>query len=441
MQNWEKLLNEDRYRPTGKNENDLRTEFERDHDRIIYTSAFRRLQDKAQVFPLERQDFVRTRLTHSLEVSTLARSLGVNTARKLKSSGVIDFAGSFGSILSSAALIHDLGNPPFGHFGEDSIGVWFKKYFDENGNKEIVRCLKEKKEFTDFEGNAQTFRIITKLQTLNDRDGGLNLTYGMLASLFKYPRSSAEAREKSGASFKKYGYFVSEKQMFDTVAEKAGLDGHRHPLAFLLEAADDIAYSAGDLEDGFKKGVLTWEELLSILEIKLQNDNDRKLLEELKKSKSRSDAVQIFRISVQGKMLWDTAEIFVKNIDKIMEGTFDQNLLEDSASADLHDVLKKEIGLKKVYASEEVIEQEIVSSKVINGLLDMFVEALLSESYQNPRTVEGKLYSLISPNFKNIFEKTDRSTYHKLRLVTDYISGMTDSYALALYQKFWGYSV
>lgn len=439
MQDWEKLLNEDRFRTSKKSENDLRTEFERDHDRIIYTSAFRRLQDKAQVFPLERQDFVRTRLTHSLEVSTLARSLGVNTARKLKNVGVNDPAGSFGSILSSAALIHDLGNPPFGHFGEDSIGIWFDKWFKENGVHSLTED--QKKEFTDFESNAQTFRIITKLQTLNDQDGGLNLTYGTLASLFKYPRSSAEVRMYDGASFKKYGYFESEKKMFDTVAKEAGLDGHRHPLAFLLEAADDIAYSAGDLEDGFKKGVLTWEDLLSILETKLQNDNDKQLIEVLKKRKNRYDAVQLFRIAVQGKMLTDTVKIFVDNIDSIMNGVFDKNLLECSESADLHKVLKNEIGLKKVYASEEVVEQEIVSSKVIDGLLDMFVETLMSEKYQDLKTKEGKLYSLISPNFRNIFEKTDNSPYHKLRLVTDYISGMTDSYALALYQKFWGYRI
>ncbi len=267
------------------------------------------------------------------------------------------------------------------------------------------------------------------------------MTYGTLASLLKYPRSSAEVRKENGASFKKYGYFASEKQMFDSVAEKTGLYGHRHPLAFLLEAADDIAYSAGDLEDGFKKGVLTWEDLLSILETKLQNDNDKQLIEVLKKGENRYDAVQLFRIKIQGKMLTDTAKIFVDNIKSIMNGVFDKNLLECSESADLHKVLKNEIGLKKVYASEEVVEQEIVSSKVIDGLLDMFVEALMSGKYQDPKTKEGKLYSLISPNFKNIFKKTDKSPYHKLRLVTDYISGMTDSYALALYQKFWGYRI
>lgn len=450
MLNWKKLLNENRFSGTKKDKKDLRTEFERDYDRIIYSSAFRRLQDKAQVFPLERQDFVRTRLTHSLEVSTLARSLGVDVARKLITEGKLPnnnkYDDHFGSILSSVALIHDLGNPPFGHFGEKAIGNWFKSYFCENDHglkKEEIS------EFTDFEGNAQTFRIVSRLQVLTN-EYGLNLTFASLSSLFKYPRASHEVNKKEGASFKKYGYFQSEKDRFDRIVKETGLNGLRHPLAFLLEAADDIAYSAGDVEDGFKKGVLPWEELIEILNKELKKE-DKWLLTELKndvnklkkenKPEPRYNSVQKFRINAQGKMFRDSAEIFVKNVEKIKEGTFDQNLIELSDAASLFIILRKILGAEKVYVSEEVLRQEIVSNKVISGLLEMFVKALLSDSYENAKKFEGKLYKLISRNFRHIFQATERTQYDRLRLVTDYISGMTDTYALELYQKFWGYKV
>jgi dGTPase len=450
MLRWKKLLNSKRFTGTIKDPEDLRSEFERDHDRIIYSSAFRRLQDKAQVFPLERQDFVRTRLTHSLEVSTLARSLGADIARKLiierKLPNNQKYDDHFGSILSSIALIHDLGNPPFGHFGEKAIGNWFADYFDNN-HCELKQ--EEAKEYTNFEGNAQTFRIVSRLQVLK-HEYGLNLTFATLSSLFKYPRASHEVDKEKGASFKKYGYFQSEKDRFDQIVEETGLNGLRHPLAFLLEAADDIAYSAGDVEDGFKKGVLSWEELIAILDKELEKEYKclhKKLLDTEKKLKKenrpepRYNSVQDFRIAAQGKMFRKSAEIFVKNVYKIMEGAFDKRLIEVSDAANLFVVLRKKLGEEKVYISEEVLRQEIVSNRVINGLLKMLVHSLLSDSYEDPKKHEGKLYRLISPNFRHIFEATERTQYDRLRLVTDYISGMTDSYALELYQKFWGYRV
>ena len=448
MFDWHKLLSSKRFSGTRKDKEDRRTEYERDHDRIIYCSAFRRLQDKAQVFPLERKDFVRTRLTHSLEVSTLSRSLGVEVARALSDRLKKDetYDDSFGDILSSVALIHDLGNPPFGHFAEEAIGNWFAEYF-KNHSHELEDSAKE---FTDFEGNAQTFRIVSRLQVLTN-DYGLNLTFATFSSLLKYPRASYEIDEKKGASYEKYGYFESERERFHQIIEQTGLKiGEkvcRHPLAFLLEAADDIAYSAGDVEDGFKKGVLSWEELVSVLEENLPSDDKslialkdtEKRLRDEGRPEPRYNAVQFFRITSQGEMLRACVKVFINNFEDIMCGSFDKNLLKISDAAGLYGVLKKKLGRERVYVSEEVLRQEIVANKVISGLLEMFVPALLSDSYENPRNHDGKLYQLISQNFRKIFESEERTQYNRLRLVTDYISGMTDSYAMESYQKLYGF--
>lgn len=445
MRDLGKLLNAGRFRDTGKQGGDKRLEFERDYDRIIYTSAFRRLQDKAQVFPLERKDFVRTRLTHSLEVSTLARSLGVDTARTLKELGKLEkeYDREFGNILLSASLVHDLGNPPFGHFGEDTIGNWFEEYF--RSNKGIIEG-KKKNDFTKFEGNAQTFRILTKLQYLKD-EWGLNLTYGTLAALMKYPVRSDQILPRKGSIYKKYGYFFSEEDRFEKVNEMTGLQNKRHPLTFLLEAADDIAYSVADVEDGAKKGAIDWDELISVLESRLPKDckhfidsmkDAESNLREKKFPESRLNAIQDFRIKVQGKMLRDCVDVFVNNFQEIIDGSFNGELLQRSNSAELSQVFKIDIGGKKVYSCDEVLTQEIVSEKVISTLLKIHVEAMLGDDYLDNKKIQGKLYSQISSNFKYSFENSERTNYDKFRLVTDYISGMTDNFALNLYQKYNG---
>lgn len=490
---------------------DMRSPYLQDYDRIIYSSAFRRLQDKAQVFPLEKHDFVRTRLTHSLEVSSLGRSIGYHVGLKLFNEDVAK-AADVGSIVAAAGLIHDLGNPPFGHFGEDIIQQWFLEYFDihakadgsnvarntvqngcEDGSKDdskagdsknarnrIETSLKDlsniqKDDFRKFEGNAQGLRILTRLQVLKD-EFGLNLTASTLATFMKYVSSSADVNGKGErASHKKVGHFQSEKDRFTSLNEKFGgyLGTCRHPFAFMLEAADDIAYAASDVEDAIRKGVVSWEQLLSafendsfdsdkdihwtqddkkqareyLLTVRNSLDSKFKFFRDVKKyAEPQFAAVQMFRIEAQGLLLQACIRVFLENQAKILAGNFNKPLLDavDPTSIGLYKLLKNELGVKHIYPSKQILRMEVVGHRVICELLDVFVPAILSINFDEPvkaKAFEGKLYHLISPNFRYIFEQSERKTYHKLQLVTDFISGMTDSYALDVYRQISGASL
>ena len=274
--NWNQLLCSDRIRTITKSttSRDLRTEFEKDYHRIIGSAAFRRLQDKTQVFPLDKSDFIRTRLTHSLEVSSFAKSLGQNVGEKIIA-GKLD--PDFGvqqkedicNILQCAGLIHDIGNPPFGHFGETAIQEWFKENLSRLTfkGKPVDSLLNEqmKQDFYNFEGNTQALRVVSKLHFLVD-EHGMNLTKALLSTIIKYPGSSLEIDKKSGnIKTKKMGYLYAEKDIFDDIQASTGTNGSRHPLTFLLEAADDIAYKTADIEDSVKKGCITYGQLVDEL--------------------------------------------------------------------------------------------------------------------------------------------------------------------------------
>lgn len=241
--NWDDLLNEGRFRPPSEERSnvDRRNAFEDDYTRLIFSSAVRRLQDKAQVFPLDNSDFVRTRLTHSLEVSAIGRSIGASVenelADKCKHLFKKEHIGKISSILAVVGLAHDLGNPPFGHFGECAIQEYFKNWFEKGNGAELTN--EQKQDFINFEGNAQSFRLLSKLHYLID-ENGFNMTFATLASLLKYPRSSVEGNVKGSqkVSYKKFGYFQTEKDTFDRVKNETGIKSYRHPIAFLLEAAD-----------------------------------------------------------------------------------------------------------------------------------------------------------------------------------------------------------
>lgn len=272
---WKNLLCEKRQSSSkGSNKNDLRNEFQKDYHRIICSASFRRLQDKTQVFPLDNSDFVRTRLTHSLEVASFAKSLGQTAFQYLIDNNKDDeltpeIKEKVCSILECAGLLHDIGNPPFGHFGEDSIRNWFKTNLSkiEYKGTSVENNLNEqmKNDLYHFEGNAQALRLLTKLHYLVD-ENGMHLTYALLNTLIKYPVSSCEINKKSGnIKDKKMGYYFAEQELFEDITESTGAINCRYPLTYLLEAADDIAYHTADIEDAVKKGFISYSQLLEEL--------------------------------------------------------------------------------------------------------------------------------------------------------------------------------
>lgn len=462
--NWDDLLNENRFRQHSvkKSEADGRNEFEGDYSRIVFSSAFRRLQDKAQVFPLEKSDYVRTRLTHSMEVSAIARSLGFSIEKKLFDEELLDkkYESKISSLLAVAGLIHDLGNPPFGHHGEEVIQCFFEDWFKNNSTLAKKLNNREKEDLTNFEGNAQTFRLITKLQYLIG-ENGYNLTYGTLATILKYPHDSmAGNKNNSSVGHKKFAYFQSEKDKFEKVKRETGLI-YRHPLTYLLEAADDIAYTAADIEDGLKKNAIDKNKILKELEKHIDHDNDEEkgILNSLEGylEKVHDDypnktevAIQRFRIKVQGFMIGAVIDSFMENYDKIMNGEFKSELLEASKAANFRKCFKN-IAYNYIFPDEKIIEMELVGDQVISGLLETFVEAITSNDINFTSDIKannknGKLFKLISDNYRFIAstfptkrqKNNDISLYDKLLLVTDFVCGMTDSYALNLYQKLSG---
>ncbi|GAA0135251.1 deoxyguanosinetriphosphate triphosphohydrolase [Paenibacillus sp. YSY-4.3] len=470
VMDWSLLLNENRRRDS-KAAKDHRNEFEKDYDRVINSSSLRRLQDKAQVFPLQENDFIRTRLTHSLEVSSLGRSFGYDIGQKLVEGGQVDiddFPRKIASILSVTCLVHDIGNPPFGHFGEDVIQKWFSKWFssdefnrlDKEYFRKNQRALlndQQKNDFINFEGNAQALRILTRLQFLNDQYG-INFTYATLAVLLKYPRNSLEKNKDSELkSYSKFGYFSSEQNIFEDIKLKVGIAKYRHPLTYLMESADDIAYSAADVEDGVKKGIVPWEIVYEDVKVALYEKYKVGFdyLESLR-MKARENNVpdidlvnaQNFRVWAQGEMFKACSEAFINNYELIISGQIDKELLKISTASDIKDKLD-EIARKYCYSSKEVLQLELVGESVLSGLLDMFVDAIiLVNTEEGAKKKENKLFHLISENFRYVQKLDasgkptrtiqDLSLYDRLLLITDFISGMTDSYAVDLYQRLSG---
>lgn len=465
---WEDILNQERFRghSVPQSQLDGRNEFENDYTRLIFSSPVRRLQDKAQVFPLDNSDFVRTRLTHSIEVSAIGRSIGASVEKELIKKGELDnsYQGKISSLLAAVGLAHDLGNPPFGHFGEYSIQNYFKNFFESKEYKDIISesasealSKEELEDFKCFEGNAQCFRLLTKLQYLLD-ENGYNLSYGTLSAIQKYPRSSTDGNKDKNPniSYKKFGYFQAEKETFDRVVRETKTGSLRNPIAFLLEAADDIAYSAADIEDGFKKKVLNFNTLKDCLgkHLNMNVEADKDLFNSLDKymeevhpdyPEGEEIAVQRFRIKAQGYMIESVVKAFLDKYKSMMSGTFDKEILIESSAGSLRKALK-ELAYKHIFTHKEIITVELVADEVIRGLLSMFISAVISPESNNPKSTSYRLYQLISPNYRFICEqypvkrnaKGKPSLYDKLLLVTDFVCGMTDSYAIELYRKLKG---
>ena len=461
---WKKLLCDDRIRSFRRQSAaDLRTEFEKDYHRIIGSASFRRLQDKTQVFPLDRSDFVRTRLTHSLEVSSLAKSLGQNIGQKIQmeirdDSFLPEHKAAVCDILQCAGLLHDIGNPPFGHFGEAAIQDWFRKNLKELEfkGKPLTELLSDQmiRDFYHFEGNTQAFRVVTRLHFLVD-EHGMNLTKALLGTIIKYPVSSVEIDKESGdIRTKKMGYFFADRENFWDVQEATGTNGRRHPLAFLLEAADDIAYRTADIEDAVKKGCISYETLFRELTgygAKEQGDAYKRVLSWLEHKynkaleKGYADpgqyAVQNWITSAQGQMIAGVTDSFVRHYGEIMAGTYGRDLASASSMGLLMEALG-DIAYRYVFQTRPILQLEIGAQRIFEFLLERFVDAVLPYDTELPMTqVQEKLVALISENYRRIYKLCSRGKgeeeklYLRLLLVTDYICGMTDSYARDMYQE------
>jgi dGTPase len=379
--NWDTLLNPERPRPSTST-GDHREQFERDYDRAVFSSPVKRLQDKAQVFPMEPHDSVRTRLTHSLEVSSVARGLVQKVCKDflLKAKHIKDGQDrQIEAIAATCGLIHDLGNPPFGHSGEDAIQEWFKKDITEAGLRKLLDNRDELvNDLLLFEGNAQTLRIVAKLQVLADFQG-LNLTCGTLSALCKYMASSVETGKGDDHAKSKTGYFTSENDRVKTIREKTGTGDARNPITFLVEAADDIVYSVADIEDGVKKRILSWSQLDHLLHhapeaaaaastVKAVLDGQVAILAPSPNPADLPDDIRCaaFRTAAIRVLVQAAAEVFQQNYDAIMAGKFAGKgigeLVGMGPTAPFVELLKG-IGRTKIYCTPSNLKLELLGRK------------------------------------------------------------------------------
>jgi len=499
---WKKLLSTEKFLQEESHKDDYYFEnypindFEKDYNKIISSAAFRRLQDKTQVFPLDKSDFIRTRLTHSIEVSTIARQLGLmlldsqhryKFKDKLKNDDM-EVVKDIPSILSCAGLLHDFGNPPFGHFGEFVIGDWFKDYIENNEYKgeSIKKRLSPQmiKDLENYEGNAQTFRILAKARN----NAEINLSYAVICALVKYPTDSTSFDNES-EDIKKHkpGYFFAEEEAFFEMCEKVGTKNdngeiYRHPLAFLLEAADDIAYATSDLEDSFKKSMFILPQFIEYFRLCYEPEDakydDKKerynqkpevfseflifdLEERLNENKrldknKRKDETEIFKNWISHVKRWLMYAVvyrFLGSYDGIMNGRYKADLFHNTYHSKTIKILQ---GAMKefVFDSSEILKLELASQNIIPFLLDKFVNAFLyyecgkcdecNKCNKCKLSKSDKKYiEIFSSNYKNDYmnfknEDENFNLYLRLLMVADYVSGMTDTFARTLYRELSG---
>ena len=454
---WKRLMSKKRFRglaeePAEDRIKEIRGPFFKDADRIIYSSPFRRLQDKTQVHPFPRTDYIRTRLTHSLEVSTVGRSLGLAVGHDIVRRHNLNTAtnaldrSDFGGVVAAGCLAHDIGNPPFGHAGEDAIRHWF---LDENRNKRFLDSITDVAKIFDlqsFEGNAQGFRVITHLAGWREK-GGLRLSCATLGAVIKYPYGSVATDPETGSDSarQKFGYFQQDKNAFSIVADTLGLTKvgsdpfrrHRHPLSYLVEAADDICYLTVDLEDGFKYEKLKYE----ISRDFLKNIAD-KVIEpgRLRSIRERADKMAYLRAKAIGVLVDDAYSVFLENEDRILKGKFVGTLLEHTTQANTLNAIRKHCE-RHLYRHPEKVVSELAGFEVITGLLTIFATSL-REWEANGHKMDG-----LRPRYRRAVEllpghrHLPKDRYEWLLRVTDYISGMADRFALAQYQKLKGIDV
>lgn len=426
---------------TDRQEN--RSEFQRDYDRLIFSAPFRRLQNKTQVFPLPGSIFVHNRLTHSLEVSCVGRSLGNDVAKALleRHPELHDsFLPEIGAVVSAACLAHDLGNPPFGHSGEKAISTFFsegKGQFlkEKQPNGEQLSAM-EWDDLIHFEGNANAFRLLTH-QFEGRRKGGFVLTYPTLAAIVKYPFSSSLAGNKS-----KFGFFTTEEESFRRIATELGLvklsdqplKYARHPLVYLVEAADDICYQMMDIEDAHKLKLLTTEETLNLLLAYFDDERRTRMRKTFDIVSDTNEQIAYLRSSVIGLLIKECTNIFVEKEQEILNGTFEGALIKH-ISARPAEAYKhcSQVSFTKIYRSRDVLDIELAGFQVISTLLELMIDAVTSPE---------KAYSqLLINRVSQQYNMKAPTLYERVQAVLDYISGMTDVYALDLYRKINGNSL
>ncbi|MBQ4082718.1 MAG: dNTP triphosphohydrolase [Bacteroidaceae bacterium] len=441
MMEWTKLISAKRlgmeaFHTEGS---DDRSDFLRDYDRLIFSAPFRRLQNKTQVFPLPGSIFVHNRLTHSLEVACVGRSLGNRLSRALlcRHPELGDsLVGEIGNIVSAACLAHDLGNPPFGHSGERAISAYFTEGKGQSLHDKLT--TEEWNDIIHFEGNANAFRLLTH-QFNGRRRGGFALTYSTLASIVKYPYSSYYSGGKS-----KFGFFHTEADTFRTIADELGiirlsaenepLRYCRHPLVFLVEAADDICYQMMDIEDAYKLKILTHEETVSLLTPFIEEHKQGHLTEVLNMVSDRNEQIAYLRSKIIGILIDECADAFMQHETEILDGIFTDPLIRHTSERCRQAYRHcSEIAKTKIYRSRDVLDIELAGFRIINTLIELMIDAVTHPDNAYSRLLIDRVssqYNLQAPTL-----------YGKVQAVFDYLSGMTDVFALDLYRKINGNSL
>lgn len=440
---WESLISDKRFGLEHYHDpksGGARNDFQRDFDRLVFSSPFRRLQNKTQVFPLPGSIFVHNRLTHSLEVSCVGRSLANETAIRLRerysgSPGTLEAIGYIGDITAAACLAHDLGNPPFGHSGEKAI----QAYFSEGAGQALKPLLtpQEWNDLISFEGNANAFRLLTH-QFKGRRKGGFAMTYSTLASIVKYPFESSLAGNHG-----KFGFFTSERNDFLRVADELGmlpLDGGgavryaRHPLVYIVEAADDICYEIMDIEDAHKLKILSSEEVLPLLLSFFDTPRRERIEKVMGSVDDPNEKIAYLRSCIVGALVEKCADAFTTHEEEILSGSFEGSLIDHITGPEKDAYRRCEsLSWKKIYCASDVVEIELAGTRIMSFLIDELVKAVTNPALNYSRLLLAKI--------PGQYETDSPTLYGKIQAVLDHISGMTDVYALDMYRKLNGMSL
>lgn len=435
---WDKLISDLRFGMEDYTEHrsEIRSDFQRDYDRLIFSSSFRRLQNKTQVFPLPGSIFVHNRLTHSLEVAGVGRSIASEVAKALSKKYAaepwVDKLQSISEIVAAACLAHDLGNPPFGHSGEKCIGT----FFSEGQGQELQAQLTKEQwlDLINFEGNANSLRLLT--HSFNGRRrGGFAMTYSMLASIVKYPYSSAHAGAKG-----KFGFFTSERDSYARIAEHLGLlqldtDRYaRHPLVYIVEVADDICYQVMDIEDAHKLKILSTREAIELLVGFFDFLRQEHITNVMSKIGDKNEKIAYLRSCVIGELVKEAAATFLANEQAMLDGKFDGCIIDHIGEQARHGYEAcTRVAYSKIYCASNVVDIELAGNRIITFLMEKLIEAV--------RFPDRNYSRLLLNKFPEQYEVNAPTLFGKIQAVIDHVSGMTDVYALDLYRKLHGMSL